>query len=716
MNEESGAQKIGVAISGGHITVSGDIVGRDKNVYEAPVPVIAALHQLPPPPGDFTGRENELRELRVVIGQGGVHIAGFQGQGGVGKTALALRLAAELTPKFPDAQIYLDLKGVNEKPLAATAALSHVLRSFRPEAKLPENEDDLRALFHSFLHDKRALLLMDNAKDTSQLKSLIPPEGCILLVTSRYRFTLPGLHQKYLDTLPPKDATDLLLRIAPRIDGEAEAIAKLCGYLPLALRLAASVIAVRVDVEPMYYRKQLAEEKTRLRSLASEEESVTASIASSYNLLDDRLQEQWRMLAVFPDTFDATAAAAVWDVEVVAGKESLSRLVQCSMIEWNESTKRYRMHDLMHDFAHQQLTSAESDVASRRHAKRYGIVLAAANATYRKGGESIASGLALFDLEWANIQTAQMWAGLNAEHDNEAAKLCSDYCDWGSSILAVRQHPPDRPSWIESALAASRHLGDRAAEGIHLGNLGIALKNLGNYSRAVECHEQRLTIARELGDRNGENAALANLGGVYSAAGDNRRAIGYLEKVLEMSRVLGDRRGEGYTLGNLGAAHYALGDFRHAIEYQEQHLAISREIGDKRGEGNALGALGMAYLEFGDAGRAIEYQDQHLNLARQIGHRLGESNALGNLGVVHAKLGEKRRAINYYEQKLEIARDIHDRYGEGIALWNISMAFNELGDKKSAIEHAEDALKVLEQIKHPTAEIVRKRIAQWRKI
>src|ERR1039458_10037664 len=208
------SRKIGVSIGGGQTTVSGDIVGGDKHVHEAPLPVIAALHQLPPPPADFTGRTTELAELRAAIEKGGVHISGLQGQGGVGKTALALKLAAELAPKFPDAQIYLDLKGVSEKPLTAAEAMSHVLRTFHPEAKLPEKEDDLCAHFRSVLHNKRVLLLMDNAKDAAQVKSLIPPAGCTLLVTSRYRFTLPGLHQKNLDTLPPEDAKKLLLSIS----------------------------------------------------------------------------------------------------------------------------------------------------------------------------------------------------------------------------------------------------------------------------------------------------------------------------------------------------------------------------------------------------------------------------------------------------------------------------------------------------------------------
>ncbi len=209
----------GDSVSGDKQVVSdGDLVGGDKvggdkisgnkivNLIPPPPPPLTPLHQLPSPPADFTGREAELRDLHSALEKSGVHISGLQGQGGVGKTALALKLAAELAPNFPDAQIYLDLKGVSEKPLTAAEALSHVLRAFHPEAKLPEKEDDLCALFRSVLHGKRVLLLMDNAKDAAQVHRLIPPEGCTLLVTSRTHFKLPGLYQKDLNTFPPADA------------------------------------------------------------------------------------------------------------------------------------------------------------------------------------------------------------------------------------------------------------------------------------------------------------------------------------------------------------------------------------------------------------------------------------------------------------------------------------------------------------------------------
>jgi predicted ATPase len=404
----------------------------DKPSPAAPA-ALTPLFQLPPPPADFTGRTTELRELRAAIEKGGIHISGLQGQGGVGKTALALKLAAELAPNFPDAQIYLDLKGVSEKPLTVAEAMSHVLHTFHPEAKLPEKEEDVRALYLSVLHNKRALLLMDNAKDAAQVKPLIPPPGCTMLVTSRNHFYLPGLRPKDLNTLAPLDATSFLLRIAPRIKNEAEAIAKLCGYLPQALRLAATALAERIDLSPASYREKLADEKHRLQILGGAEEGVEASISLRYNLLNAETQRLWRVLGVFPDTFDVPAVAAVWELEADPAQNSLSYLLKISMLEWNEASGRYRLHDLMRDFSRQRLTPAESDATSKRHATHYGTVLSAADNLYLNGGDSVMRGLALFDLERANIEAGQAWATAGAAKDQECPN-----CLWAIPTGASR--------------------------------------------------------------------------------------------------------------------------------------------------------------------------------------------------------------------------------------------------------------------------------------
>jgi len=649
----------------------------DKPPHAASAVVLPTLFQLPPPPGDFTGRQKELDDLREAIEHGGVHISGLQGQGGVGKTALALKLAAELAPRFPDAQIFLDLKGATEKPLAAAEALAHAVRSFHPEAKLPEGENDLRALFCSVLHGKRTLLLMDNARDANQVHLLIPPDkGSALLVTSRTAFTLPGLKQKKLDTLPPDDAKKLLLAIAPRIGSAADAMAKACGYLALALRLAATAIAERVTLDPADYARQLADESQRLKMLpeAGRDPSMEASIGLSYNLLNAGMQKRWRMLGVFPDSFDVPAAAAIWETGNDAAQGTLSDLVRFSMLDWDEAVHRYRLHDLMRDFARGKMTETERDAAALHHARHYADVLGAADELYLKGGESVLLGLAMFDLEWGNIEAGQAWAAAHAEKNREATQLCSSYPNRGVYVLSLRQHPRDGIRWLELAVAAAHALADRRAEGAHLGNLGGAYFTLGEYRLAIERHEESLAI----------------------------------------TRGLADRRAEGQSLGNLGTAYSALGEPRRAIEYYEQRLAIAREIGDRLGEGNALGNLGVAYKLLGEYRRAIECYEQALAIDRETGDRRAQGAALGNLGVAYKSLGEYRRAIEYYKQQLEITREIGDRQGAGNAHWNMSVALDKLGERGQAIAHAEAALKIREQIEDPNAAKVRRQLEIWR--
>ena len=215
------------------------------------------LHEVPPPPADFTGREDELKELLASIEIGGVTISGLQGMGGIGKTALALKLVELLKPHYPDAQFFLDLKGASTPPLTVAEALAHVVRAYHPTAKLPESESELRGLYLSVLNGQRALLLMDNAANAEQVEPLIPPAGCLLLVTSRQQFTVPGLAAKNLDTLSAADARDLLLTIAPRIETQADEIAALCGRLPLALRLAAAAMVKYRNLTPADYVRRL---------------------------------------------------------------------------------------------------------------------------------------------------------------------------------------------------------------------------------------------------------------------------------------------------------------------------------------------------------------------------------------------------------------------------------------------------------------------------
>ena len=221
---------------------------------------LRALFQIPQPPTDFVGREDELKALRAGIAQGGVAVSGIAGMGGIGKTVLACKLAQALAPDYPDAQLYLDLRGVEPKPVDVANALRHFIRTFHPTAQLPDDVNELRGLYLSLLRGKRAIVLLDNAKGAAQVALLIPPDCCAVIVTSRQYFVVSelGLVPQRLEKLTEPDARALLLKIAPRLGDWADEMARVLGYLPLALRLAASALAERDNLPTERYLKRLA--------------------------------------------------------------------------------------------------------------------------------------------------------------------------------------------------------------------------------------------------------------------------------------------------------------------------------------------------------------------------------------------------------------------------------------------------------------------------
>ena len=669
---------------------AGNVLSGEFHFHAAPPTPLQALRSIPAPPRDFTGRESDLNVMLAAFERGAT-ISGVRGLGGVGKTALACKLAERLAPRYPDGSLFVELYGARPQPVTTADAMKTLLRAlFGAEARLPENEPELRNLYRSALHGKRFLLLLDDAKDRAHVEPLLPSASCGVLITSRQKFALPGLQAHDLDALPPEEARALLLAICPRIGELAEELARLCGCLPLALRAAGSALAERSDLSPAAYRRRLEQAQTRL-SL------IDASLSLSYDLLAPEQQTRWAALAVFPADFDAAAAAAVWNMDADAAQDALSELVKWSIVEFADD--RYRLHDLARLFAAARLNKAGIDLAQQRHAIHYQFIARYADINlYLQGGESVLIGLKLFDVEWPNIQTGHAWAENNAEISKIALELCDDYPTWCYNILPLRQHPRQRIAWLEIALNAAKKLGRKQAIGWHLGNLGLAYADVGEPRRAIEYYEQHLVIAREIGDRCGEGNALGNLGSAYYLLGEPRRAIEYYEQCLILHRETGDRRGEGNALGGLGIAYWSLGEPCRAIEYYEQCLILHREIGDRRGEGNDLGNLGLAYKNLGEPRRAIEYYEQALIIAREIGDRRGEGVDLGNLGLAYSDVGEPRRAIEYYEQALSIAREIGDRRGEGVDLGNLGLAYSDLGEPRRAIEYHEQRLVIAREI------------------
>lgn len=585
----------------------------------APAPVPRPLHQLPSAPADFVGRTSELAELRAAIESRGATICALLGMGGVGKTALALKFAHEFRDAYPDGQIYLDLRGLSERPLTADEVAAHVIRSFHPEDPLPEGQR-LAALYREVLHDRRALLLLDNAAGREQVEPLIPPECCALLITSRRRFSLPGGFHLDLERLPEPEACTLLQRIAPRAAERAPAVSRLCGGLPFALRLAAGTLVERPDLPVARLVERLETEGQRAKL-------GEAVLGVSYALLAEGLRARFRALAVFPSSFDAAAAGALWDL---AGREeetddALGELIRWNLLEGEEG--RYRLHDLARAFAGANLAPDEEEAARARHARHFLTLLSEAADLLLRGNENILYALSLFDRERAHILAGQAWAAARSETSEEAAHVAARFPARGAHLLKLRLSPQEQVAWVDAGLAAARRLGDHPLEGALHGQLGIARAALGETRRAIECFERHLAISREIGDPRGEANALGNLGNAYAELGETRRAIEFFRQDLALRRELGDRRGEGNALGNLGTAFADLGEVREAIDLYRRRIEIAHEIGDRRGAANASWNLGAAYETLGEIARAIDHMQACVDFEREIGHPDAEKDA-----------------------------------------------------------------------------------------
>jgi len=676
--------------------------------HSVPVP-----RQIPPPSRDFKGREDEIRDIHSSFEKGAT-ITGLRGMGGIGKTALALVLAEKIKSQFPDGQIFVDMRGTSNNPdlppLTPEDAMAQVIRAYNPIDRLPENPNELRGLYHSILAGKRALLLLDNAASSEQVEPLLPPAGCVVLITSRIKFACPGLAEKDLDILPLDKACELLLEIAPRIGNRAEELAKICGRLPIALRNAASALAEKRDLSVPEYAKRL-NDKVALLKL------VKGSFSLSYDLLTPGRKKQWRRLSVFPEDFDRNAATAVLKMAPGPSAEALSDLVRWSLVEFTSSPDsedgRYKLHDLARLFAESCLEHDEQSDAQQKHANYYSKVLSQAENLYEKGGTNVLVGMDLFDSEWANIKVGQTWVKNMVQGPSKLKKsdlelimqLASTYAGDGGNVLDLRLHPRNKIEWMETGLKAAKMMRDRSAECAHLSNLGLAYVHLGEPRKAIGYQERALNIFRKIGNKKGEGADLGNLGIAYSNLGETRKAIEYHEQALAIAHEIGDQRCEGIVLGNLGGTYADLGETRKAIEYYEQALKILHEIGDRSGEGNLLGNLGNKFFYLGETRKAIEYYDQALVVAREIGDQRCEGIVLGNLGGTYADLGETRKAIEYCDQALAISREIGNRSSEGVHLGNLGLAYAALGETGKAIDYQEQALAIAREIGNKSDEV-----------
>ena len=685
--------------------------------------------QLPAAVRHFTGRDTELDTL---VGLVGADVAGntavisaIDGMAGIGKTALAVHAAHRLAEAFPDGQLFLDLRGYTQgqPPRTADQALGWLLQALGvPTERIPKSGDQAAALYRQRLSGSRTLIVLDNAATEDQVRPLLPGPGggsCLVLVTSRKRLRgLVGAHVMSLDLLAPPDAVALLYAVAGegRISPDdhdllAGEIAELCGYLPLALRIAASLLRHRPAWTLGFLAGQLRDQQRRVTSLSDGERELAAVFDLSYVSLDDRLRRLWRRLGLVPGPdLDSYAAAALLQIDPMAAAELLDDLVEHNLLT-EYAPGRYRLHDLLRVHAR---TLADTDPAPEReaavdrllhyygHTCQRASLLIARNPRAEADGPEPGHSPALADAEaarrWLRIEYASLDAAFTHARahglDRHTLALAA-----GLAEILQADGPLSRALEIQQGAAETAERLD--LPGPHadaLTELGRARRLGGNYPGADDALIRALKIYRELGDRRGEAAALTDLGRVRHMTGDFAEAGESVAEALEIYRGLGDRLGTANTLFELGRVRYMTGDYPGAVEALDQALGIYRALGNRHGEAYVLTNVGRVRYLTGDYPGAGDAADQALEIYRELDNRGGEAIALNELGRVRVLTGDCPGAEESYSHALEIYHALSHRHGEAYTLTELGHVRTLTGDYAGAEDAAIRALAIYREI------------------
>jgi tetratricopeptide (TPR) repeat protein len=666
----------------------------------------------------FTGRDDDVARLTGLVGGGRVVVTAIGGTAGVGKTALAVHVAHRLLPEFPDGHLYADLRGYTEgqDPVEPGEVLEVFLRRLGvPAEEVPAEVEERSGLLRQLLAGRRVLVVLDNARTEAQVRPLLPGAGgSLVLVTSRS--VLPGLEvdeRVSLDVLPEDEAVAMLARVIgdARAAAEPQAVtevARLCGRLPLALRIAGQLLAAHPAWPASRLARMLTGERDRLARLGAGDLQVRVAFEVSYAQLAQEDARLFRLLGLHPGPdFDVMAAAALDGTEPGEAGPVLDRLAEAHLVT-EDASGRFGLHDLLRLFA--RTTCQETDSPADQQAAEARLVdycadlaglldscvdprlrQAAEQAAQEAGGTlpSMREALAVFQAERPGLLAA---LGLAAPRgwDEQVQRLSDSVID----SLTILRYLDDLLTVHEAALAAARRTSDRRGEGRTLNNLGNAYQELRRHQEAIDSYQQALAIKRETGDRHGEGQTLNNLGLAYQELRQYEEAIDSYQQSLAIYRDSGDRYGEGQTLNNLGNAYQELRQYEEAIDSYQQSLAIYRDSGDRYGEGQTLNNLGLAYQELRQYEEAIDSYQQSLAIYRESGDRYREGQTLNNLGNAYQELRQYEEAIDSYQQDIAIRRDSGDRHGEGQTLNNLGNAYRGLRRYEEAIDSYQQSLAI----------------------
>ncbi|MER6569457.1 tetratricopeptide repeat protein [Streptomyces sp. NPDC001093] len=640
----------------------GPVVGKAEYKQQAPPPT--ALDALPPRAAGFTDRKEELGRLRAALDpacsgiEQAVLVTAVSGLGGIGKTALAVQAAyaAQDAGWFPGGVLFVDLHGYDDAPVTAGQALQSTLRALgvQPE-HIPATVDERAGLYRSVLAEREAVLILaDNASSPDQVRPLLPGGARHrMLVTSRDRLPQLGAQLLPLDQLPSQAAYELLdraLRIADpsdhRVVEEAAAATRLvglCGHLPLALQIAAALLAEDAGMPIAELGDEMAASYDRLAALDDGNRSVRAAFELSYRRLPADRARLLRLLAVAPGPEVSEEVAVVLAGAEVSPLRGLKALARAHLVERGSGRGRWRMHDLVRAFGagvstRHSLFREEADAARARVLEFYYTWAREADARLRwlpgkpepDRFTDRGQALAWFDEERTGLVAAVQWAqeGRFAHIAAQLGECLMEYLDW-------RRHFDDWVAVATTTLQVARLTGSPVDEGNAWNSLGLALRKVGRLPEAIDAHIQARDLYHDSEDQHRQAIAWGNLGLALQDAGQLREAIDAHARACELFVITEDRTHEGTAWSNLGVALWALGLTQQSIEALVLARDLHRATGDRVREGNAWNNLGLAYLQADRTHEAIEAYGEAVGIFRENENWYGQGKSLHNLALAH---------------------------------------------------------------------------------
>jgi tetratricopeptide (TPR) repeat protein len=646
--------------------------------------------QLPAAPAHFAGRERELRSLTgwldagTAAGQAVILAVG--GTAGVGKTALALHWAHQVRHRFPDGQLYVNLRGfdASSAPVAPADVLSVLLESLEVPAGRVSTRLDARAgLYRSLLAGRRMLIVLDNARDEAQVRPLLPGDPtCVVLVTGRSQLAglvaAEGAHPLTLDVLSETEARQLLAGHlgTDRVTAEAVEVAELtalCARLPLALAITAARAALRPAFPLASVTAGLRDIRQRLDWLDAGDQAadVRAVFSWSYRLLSEPAARTFRLLGAHPGPDISTAAAAsLAAVSRQTAAAALSELIRANLLQ-EQAPGRFALHDLLHAYAADLGDEQERHSALGRaldhylHAARAAVPLVYAGAyqiTARPPGPGETPE------RFSGPEQARAW--LHAEFrvllaaTAAAADSGFDAHAW-QLPAALREHFCRRgyyADWAQCqrlALAAADRLGDRAVQALAHHSFGMALIQLCRWDDAHGHVQDALKLYRRLGDHVGQACCHSDIARIFELREDHSQALSHAWQSLRLCRAAGDLTGQAFALNGVGWYNALLGNYQRGLSYCGKALESHRKSGNRFGEAITLDSLAYCCHQAGRYNQAVAYYQQALRAYADVGDRYFRAQTLIRLGETHQANGHHEATRDAWQQALAILDDLH---------------------------------------------------------